>query len=57
MDFWGRPTTEPVVIAWMPAMAIYFSDPDGNSLEFIAMLDEPPHPELGVVALSQYRKM
>lgn len=50
LDFDGRPTEEPDVIAWMPAVTIYFRDPDGHLLEYIAMLDEPPRPELGVVS-------
>ena len=32
-------TTEPMVFAWMPALAIYFNDPDGHSLEFISILE------------------
>jgi catechol 2,3-dioxygenase-like lactoylglutathione lyase family enzyme len=46
---------EPVVLAWMPAASIYFDDPDGHSLEFIALLDDPPRPDLGSVPLSQWR--
>jgi len=49
LDFSGRPTDAPVVLAWMPAAAVYFRDPDGNLLEFIAMLPERPRPELGVL--------
>ena len=30
LDFDGRPTDEPVVLAWMPAASIYFHDPDGH---------------------------
>ncbi len=29
---------KPMVFAWMPALAIYFNDPDGNQLEFISVL-------------------
>ena len=57
LDFDGRPTTEPVVLAWMPAASIYFRDPDGNSLEFIAMLDDAPAPDLGVVSWSDWSSM
>jgi catechol 2,3-dioxygenase-like lactoylglutathione lyase family enzyme len=46
---------EPVVLAWMPAASVYFDDPDGHSLEFIALLDDPPRPDLGSVPLSQWR--
>jgi lactoylglutathione lyase len=49
LDFDGRPTEEPVVLAWMPAASIYFHDPDGHLLEYIAMLAEDPRPDLGVL--------
>lgn len=52
LDFDGKPTDEPVVLAWMPAAAVYFQDPDGNLLEFLAMLHETAAPELGVVPWS-----
>jgi lactoylglutathione lyase len=53
LSFFGEPTTEPSVIGWMPAAAIYFRDPDGHMLEYIAMIDAPPKPELGIVPWSQ----
>jgi lactoylglutathione lyase len=53
LSFFGEPATEPSVIGWMPAAAIYFRDPDGHMLEYIAMLDGPPKPELGIVPWSQ----
>jgi lactoylglutathione lyase len=43
-------TRRPMVFAWMPAVAIYFADPDGHSLEFIAMLPGEPRPEAGVIS-------
>jgi len=49
LDFDGYPTDEPVVLAWMPAASIYFRDPDGHLLEYIAMLDEDSRPDGGVV--------
>ena len=55
-DFWGDPTDEPVVLAWMPAASLYFQDPDGNLLEFLAMLPDAPEPELGVVAWSHWMR-
>jgi len=56
LDFFGRPTDEPVVIGWMPAAMVYFKDPDGHLLEYIAVLDEPPRPAAGIVTLRQWRK-
>jgi len=44
-NFEREETTEPSVIGWMPAAQIYFEDPDGHSLEFISLLDEPPAAE------------
>jgi len=49
LDFDGQPTDEPVVFGWMPAASVFFHDPDGNLLEYIAMLPEPPQPEQGIV--------
>jgi lactoylglutathione lyase len=54
LDFDCRPTEEPVVLAWMPAAAVYFRDPDGNLLEFLSMLPEESRPELGVVPWSAW---
>ena len=45
---------QPMVFAWMPAVAVYFNDPDGNSLEFIAILEGKAKPELGVVSYEQW---
>jgi lactoylglutathione lyase len=45
LSFFGTQTTEPSVIGWMPAAAVYFRDPDGHLIEYLAMLDEPPRPE------------
>jgi lactoylglutathione lyase len=49
LDFNGRATDLPVVLAWMPAAAVYFRDPTGHLLEYIAMLPEAPRPDCGVV--------
>ncbi|WP_404461924.1 VOC family protein [Sutcliffiella horikoshii] len=52
----GLDASEPVVHAWMPAACYYFSDPDGNSLEYLALIDQEPKPELGVLHLSEWEK-
>jgi lactoylglutathione lyase len=54
-NFAGEKTTEPSVIGWMPSAQLYFRDPDGHSLEFIALLDEPPAPEF-VGSLSEWKQ-
>ncbi len=51
----GTEIDEPMVLAWMPAATVYFDDPDGHSLEFIAMLPDASQPELGFIPLSVWR--
>jgi catechol 2,3-dioxygenase-like lactoylglutathione lyase family enzyme len=46
----------PQVFAWMPAVAIYFNDPDGHLLEFISMLPDEPRPELGQVLWQDWKQ-
>jgi lactoylglutathione lyase len=43
------PMDEPVVFSWMPAASVFFDDPDGNFLEYIAILEDEPQPELGLL--------
>jgi lactoylglutathione lyase len=45
LSFFGEPADEPSVIGWMPAAAVYFHDPDGHQLEYLAMLEGPGRPE------------
>lgn len=45
---------KPMVFAWMPALAIYFNDPDGNQLEFISVLEGDGKPELGVLSYGEW---
>ncbi|MDP4162774.1 MAG: VOC family protein [Bacillota bacterium] len=52
----GLDASEPVVHTWMPAASYYFQDPDGNSLEYLALIDGDPNPELGAVHLSTWQK-
>ncbi len=47
----------PMIFGWMPAIAIYFRDPDGHSLEFIAMLPDEPRPEVGVVTWEDWQAL
>lgn len=54
LDFNGNRTDEPVVLAWMPAVAVYFTDPDGHLLEYIAMLEGAGRPDLGVVTWREW---
>lgn len=45
---------QPMVFGWMPALAIYFNDPDGNQLEFISILEGDGKPELGVLSYEEW---
>lgn len=54
LGFIGQGVDEPEVIGWMPALSQYFADPDGHSIEFIAILDEEPDPDFGVKAYSSW---
>lgn len=41
IDYWNflnDGTNDPMVFVWMPAISIYFCDPDGHYLEFIGIL-------------------
>ena len=48
LSFFGEPADEPSYIGWMPAAAVYFRDPSGHMLEYLAMLEEQPRPDLGI---------
>ena len=53
----GQPINEPEVIPWIPAASVYFQDPDGHSLEYIAMLPEAPAPAEAQMPLSEWRNL
>lgn len=55
--FGGELSDEPIVHCWMPAAAIYFTDPDGHSLEFLAMLPDEPRTDLNVVSWGEWQKL
>ena len=54
-DFNGQQTDEPSVIGWMPSAQLYFRDPDGHLVEFIALLDDIADPTF-LNSLSQWHK-
>ncbi|MGR9144327.1 VOC family protein [Rhizobium leguminosarum] len=55
LGFTGERVTEPVVLGWMPALSIYFKDPDGHSIEFISVLDADPDRSFGVQPFSEWQ--
>jgi len=54
LSFFGAETDEPDVLAWMPAAAVYFRDPDGHLLEYLTMLESEPKPDAGIVPWSEW---
>ena len=56
LSFFGEQTGEPDVLAWMPAAALCFTDPDGHLLEYLTMLDDEPRPEAGVLSYSEWTR-
>lgn len=56
-NFLNDGTETPMVFAWMPAIAIYFNDPDGHQLEFIAILEGKSRPELGVISYEKWKEL
>lgn len=55
LSFFETETTEQSVLGWMPAAAVYFRDPDGHLLEYLAMLDAEPRPDLGILSWSKWQ--
>src|SRR5690348_13493144 len=56
LSFFGAETSEPSVIGWMPAAAVYFRDPDGHMIEYLAMLEEDASLERGILPWSQWAR-
>ncbi|MGN6349912.1 MAG: VOC family protein [Candidatus Nitrosocosmicus sp.] len=54
LSFFGEESSEPSVFCWMPAASIFFRDPDGHLIEYLAMLDEEPKPDLGVIPWNKW---
>ena len=57
LGFDGEPTDLPDVLAWMPAAAVYFRDPAGHLLEYIAMLPHEPCSDCGVLPWRMWELM
>ncbi|RFS26375.1 VOC family protein [Chitinophaga silvatica] len=53
-NFLKNGDNKPMVFAWMPALALYFDDPDGNQLEFIHILEGTSQPALGVISYADW---
>ena len=62
LDLFGRSpelyiTQNPLVFAWVPAVAIFFNDPDGHLLEYIGILDGASKPENGIITYAQWKEL
>jgi lactoylglutathione lyase len=57
LGFDDRPTDQPIVFAWMPAASVFFRDPDGHLLEYIAMLPQVPRAEYGIVPWRMWEQL
>ncbi|MGE7768879.1 VOC family protein [Peribacillus sp. NPDC096540] len=56
-NFFGESSEKLLVFPFMPAVSIYFDDPDGHSIEFISILDDPPKPELDIMAWQEWEEL
>jgi catechol 2,3-dioxygenase-like lactoylglutathione lyase family enzyme len=58
-NFLNDGTQGPMVFVWMPAISIYFCDPDGHELEFIGVLDgaSKSDSEKRVVSFEEWQKI
>lgn len=56
-NFFEEITDIPSVFGWLPAASIYFNDPDGHLLEFIAKLPEKAKPEIGIVPMDEWNRL
>lgn len=55
-NFLNDGSQEPIVFAWMPAISLYFDDPDGHCLELISMIPGSPNKDLGVISYPEWIK-
>jgi catechol 2,3-dioxygenase-like lactoylglutathione lyase family enzyme len=56
-NFLNDGSDKPMVFSWVPAIAIYFDDPDGHHLEFIAVLDGKGKPEHGIITYEKWLEL
>lgn len=56
-NFLNDGSERPMVFAWMPAISIYFDDPDGNHLEFIGILNGTARPEKGIITYDEFLEL
>lgn len=54
----GDEIQKPIVFPWMPAASVYFDDPDGHSLEHIAILPGQARADIpGITTFSDWNRL
>jgi lactoylglutathione lyase len=53
-NFLQDESSKPMVFTWMPAIAVYFRDPDLHELKLIDMLPQEPRPGSGIVSYEDW---
>jgi lactoylglutathione lyase len=56
-NFLDDDSGELYVFPWLPAVSVYFQDPDANSLEFLAMLPESPRTDLELITWKKWQEI
>lgn len=56
-NFLNDGSQNPIVFAWVPAIAIYFDDPDGHILEFIGVLNGTSKPDNGIISYDRWKTL
>jgi lactoylglutathione lyase len=54
LNIFEKETNDPTVIPFIPSASVYFRDPDGHLLEYLALLDEEPRPNLKIGPWSEW---
>ena len=56
-NFFFEETDMPSAFGWVPAVSIFFGDPDGNLLEYLARLPGDPEPDLGIIPWDEWKRV
>ena len=56
-NFFGESEAPLSVFPFMPAVSVYFEDPDGHSVELLAMLEDEPRPGLAIMPWPEWERL
>jgi len=56
-NFFGESAEQLSVFPFMPAVSIYFADPDGHSVELLAMLEDEPRADLEIMSWQEWETL